>query len=185
MASPVGHSLIGFSLFLWASPRLKTGLVSHVALFRNKLIAFIILAILPDLDFLFSWMISGDPNRYHRNWTHSLLFAIITAGVFAFIVRIDPDIKKNGFFGFLAVGSHSVIDFFTGPTLGVTPSYGIPWLIPFSTEQLISPVTIFVGPHHQNFEQLFSFHNWWWAFVEALVLAPFVWLIWIKRRRKN
>ncbi|MEK6684572.1 MAG: metal-dependent hydrolase [Nitrospirota bacterium] len=185
MASPVGHTLIGLSLFLWRSAKPGPVAPIHRRLLTPQAAVFVLLANLPDMDFLISWLMTGDPNRHHSGWTHSLAFAIIAAVVAASFWRIEPGYWKSVLIGLAAVGSHSVVDFFTGPVLGFSPSYGVPWLAPFTLERFRSPVSLFVGPRHQGLGQIFSLHNWAWAAAEAMVLTPVVWLLLVRQKRKG
>ena len=184
MPSPVAHSLIGFSLFLLTTRKVKPVSLHHLMPWRNRILVFIILANLPDIDFLISWLTTGNANLLHNGWTHTLLFAIIVAPIIATISRLEATYLKSNLLISGVVATHVVMDFFTGPVLGFSKSYGIPILAPISTERLQSPVSLFVGPKHQTLDQIFSLHNWGWVSFEALVLAPVVLLIIMKRRAK-
>jgi inner membrane protein len=176
MASPVGHTLAGLAIFLQR--------FDGKSPFRPAVVAAVLLANLPDLDFLFSWMISGDPNLYHQAFTHSLFFIVMIAGALAATWRSMSGYFNSFIFYLMCLGSHLLLDFFTGPSLGAT-SYGIPLLSPLTMERFRSPVTLLVGPKHQDLDQLLSLHNGGWALYEAALLMPILILAAMLKRPRS
>jgi inner membrane protein len=98
---------------------------------------------LPDLDFILQ-IITGE--RYHRGFTHSLVFAIAAALLCAVLFR--------GFWGWgvrrlwllfvsLTV-SHLLLDLLT------TGGQGIPLLWPFSKDLYRAPFALFPETHHSK-----------------------------------
>lgn len=177
MASPVGHSLIGCAVYLWWSGRRTR---SHLAPPLRPAwmpALFIVLANLPDVDFFISWILTGNPNIQHFGWTHTLVFALIVSVSAGWILKLEPGPWASSLVVLAAVGSHTIIDFFTGPAWGWARTYGIPWLAPLTMEKLFSPLTLFVGPRHKNLDQLLSLHNVLWAVYELALLSPVLLLI--------
>jgi membrane-bound metal-dependent hydrolase YbcI (DUF457 family) len=75
MPLPLAHSLIGATL--------AEALLPSDTERRNRLIAFAAcLAVLPDLDFLFVWLLDFDRD-WHRGFTHSIGFALCCGGLMA------------------------------------------------------------------------------------------------------
>ncbi len=144
---------------------------------------FVLLANLPDFDFVLSWIVTGDPNRYHHSGTHTLLFAACAGIILGYSMRMTPSFARSALIVGVAVGSHLAVDFMTGPLLGWHRSYGVTFLMPFSPERLTSPFTLFVGPRHNTWGDALSFHNWKWALYEGVMLLPV--LAWIVRRRSR
>jgi len=183
MASPIAHTMIGLSLFLWQSKKPESVATVHHR-FPLQAAIFVLMANLPDIDFLISWLITGDPNRYHSGLTHSLPWAIMSAVLIASCWQTGPCRWKSGLIALAAVGSHSGVDFFTGPALGFSRSYGVPWFAPFSFERFRSPISLLVGPEHQDMAHVVSLHNWVWASFEVVTLTPVVWLLYRRQKRR-
>ncbi len=178
MASPVGHSLMGLSLYLVLSPR------RHLLnpLRRWKTIALcILLANLPDVDFLAGLIFYGRFNILHGEMTHSALFLII-ASLLATLCQLHPCWVRRFFSALLLIGSHDLMDFLSSQTLGLQRAYGIAFFYPFSEEKIGAPFSLFYGVRHKNLEQLFSLENLWTIGYELCVFLPVVGLIYVTRR---
>ncbi|MCH7872409.1 MAG: metal-dependent hydrolase [Planctomycetes bacterium] len=77
MPSPVLHCAVGAAIY-----SLRRGSLGRK---RGRLAGLIIIAaLLPDIDFL-PGLIVGDPNRFHNGPTHSILFAILAAGMLTWL----------------------------------------------------------------------------------------------------
>ena len=74
MASPVGHSLFGLGIYSAANKQFNW----------KTVFIYIVLANLADFDFLFGFVV-GEPNKYHHQFTHSFVMAVLIAGIFALI----------------------------------------------------------------------------------------------------
>ncbi len=175
MASPVGHSLIGLACFFGGLKKPVT--LGNLIADRERIVAFVLLANLPDADFAISWLLTGNPNKYHSAGTHTLLFAASVGMVLGYFFRITPCRLKNTLIFGGVVGSHAAVDFLTGPVLGWHRSYGVPWLMPFMSERLTSPFTLLVGPRHGTLDHLLSAHNWGWALYEVALFLPILFLV--------
>ncbi len=175
MASPVGHSLVGLACFFgWFK---KPATLENIKTHRLHVAVFVLLANLPDIDFVLSWLITGNPNRYHSAGTHTLLFAASVGAVLGYRFRIAQGFSKSALILGAVTGSHAAVDFLTGPVLGWHPSYGVPWLMPFISERITSPLTLFVGPKHNSWSHILSAHNWGWALYEVALLLPVLFLL--------
>ena len=156
MSTPIGHSITGYWFYHFSNiERRETD--------WRRLVFFLIFANLADIDYLFGF-IHGQPNLYHHQFTHSIAFAVIIAGVFAGLERVD---LKNRFWAsflilFAAYGSHVLIDYFT---LDTTPPYGEQLFWPFDKNYYISKFSIFRDIHKGDttgdfLRNLFSTYNW-------------------------
>ena len=73
MASPVGHSLLGLGIYSAANKQFDW----------KTFFVYIVLSNLADFDFLFGFVV-GEPNKYHHQFTHSIVMAAVFAGIFAY-----------------------------------------------------------------------------------------------------
>jgi membrane-bound metal-dependent hydrolase YbcI (DUF457 family) len=147
----------------------------------------LILTNLPDVDYLFGFLI-GRPNAFHRDWTHSLLFALGGAAVFLGIRSLmsgKVEIRSS-LLVFGLISSHLIVDLFT---LDKSDPVGIPLFWPFSSEHVIAPVILFRDVHKgvtngTFFRVLFSSHNLATMGSELLIFGPFVAVsYWILNRK--
>ena len=145
----------------------------------------VIVSNLPDLDFL-PGILSGEPNRYHHGFSHSLGFAVILSGLFFWIERYCRRGKKPWFsLGFFTLYTlHVVVDYFAMDT---TAPYGEPLIWPFSTSFYIFPHPFFLDVERssnpsQFFISIFSKHNLLAVLLEILFAVLF-WLlvVWLKK----
>lgn len=130
MASPVGH--LAFGLAAAAVVARATGTPDSAALWLGAALACGI----PDLDVAFPLL--GLSRRWHRNATHSLLFAAaVIAAALALValcrIRLAPTPSASLWGAWIAaLLSHYVLDVITtGPTLGRL-GWGIPLFWPLS-----------------------------------------------------
>jgi inner membrane protein len=160
MSSTLGHALCGVDCLMvgrlyWPQlfPRIRATSVA----------AFAFLANLPDLDLLGGPLIGEHPHYFHGQITHSIIFAIFFAWVLSLATPwLKPLSRRTVFItGLVPVLSHVIVDWFTGPNPGINPSFGILIAWPFSSERIHAPITLFLGPHHASFDELFSAHNLW------------------------
>jgi hypothetical protein len=150
VATTLGHTLAGAVLAEWTARRPRGAPVSR----RTALVLCCVLANLPDLDFLASYLIIGDPRRLHGGVTHTLLFVLVG----------------------MALGSHLVLDFFAGQSLGVADGWGVMLFYPFSESRLESPVKLLFGARHRDVRALLSRENAFALLWEAAVFLPLLWL---------
>ena len=89
MASPIGHSLAGFLGFF---------LVAENAQFlkyyssKRLIITAILIANLPDIDFILGYLLYQDFNIIHRQFTHSVSVGFIVCIIIYFCLRFSRKI---------------------------------------------------------------------------------------------
>jgi len=171
MASPIAHSFAGFWTFLVLASQLKARLVSQWRQYLPQLALLILLANLPDLDFLIGLGTEANANALHRGFTHSLAAAVFVALAVSCVWRIAASFWRSATLYFLAYGSHLLIDMCTGTKLGwnATAS-GIPLFWPWAKE-FRSPLVLVVGVSHKDLPALFSMENAWSSFYELLTFG--------------
>ena len=130
MATIISHAIVAGSL---AS-------ITSAGVSRRRLVFVLaLLAVLPDLDVVgFRLGIPYGHMLGHRGFTHSILFAILAAGITpTFFFRRTRAFSREWrllvILAFLATMSHGVIDAFTDAGLGVG------FLIPFSEARYFAP----------------------------------------------
>lgn len=157
MPSPVGHALGGFAFgSLIAGPRVRHG------------IAFAILGMLPDIDFLFGT---------HSTYTHSIGAAAIVGGIVFVLIR------RGGTFAIAAAaayGSHVLLDWMGRD--GTAP-IGIMALWPFTNEFYLSDLRAFMAIDRRYWRDGFWTHNIIAVAREIAILAPIAALVWWARVR--
>ena len=168
MATPVGHSLVGYLLYLT--------FYKDYRLFKNwKIITlYVFTANAPDLDFIPGIFI-GDANRFHHGISHTLAFSLLFALIMYMIPRFRT--RKDFIIFFLLYFAHVAIDFFTADT---GAPFGIMLFWPFTQRHFISFYSLFSDIHHLTLSDLFDLHNikaiaWETAvFLSIIVLLVFV-----------
>ncbi len=136
MASPIAHSFAGFWTFLLLTARLKVRLITACRQYLPQLVLLVLLANLPDIDFLFGLATDANANALHRGFTHSLAAAFFVALAVACVWRIAGSFWRSATLYFLAYGSHLLIDLCTGKKLGWNfTGYGVPPTL-FSVENV-------------------------------------------------
>jgi LexA-binding, inner membrane-associated putative hydrolase len=117
MPSPVGHTLAGCAVALALTPPQMSQAWQAWAL-------CVISANLADMDFI-PGLLTGDPRRFHRGPSHSLMAAVVVAALGASLLTwwSVPWLTRAGLI-FLAYASHVGLDYFT-PGRGVLLSWPI------------------------------------------------------------
>jgi membrane-bound metal-dependent hydrolase YbcI (DUF457 family) len=186
VASPIAHSFAGFWIFLALAEELKGRLVARWRQWLLQLAVLVLLANLPDVDFLLGWF-QGNPNNAHRDFTHSLVAAVLISLALSCAWRITVSFWRSTILYFTAYSSHLLIDFFTGTKIGWTNTgFGMPLFWPWG-KTFSSPLILFLGIHHKDFAALFSLDNVWACTYELLtctIVTLVVGLLW-KRRLKS
>ncbi len=142
--------------------------VSEWRPYLPKLFLLILLANLPDFDFLIE--LGFPAHELHRGFTHSLIAAIVVSLGLGCIWRIVPGFWRSVLLYFAAYGSHLSIDLCTGTHLGWSNSgSGIPLFWPWH-QQFSSPLILVYGVHHGTLAALFSLDN---AFSSTYELLTF------------
>lgn len=177
MPTPIGHAIAGSALAVSSARRSN----------NRWIIAFIIVfSVLPDLDIVPGFFV-GDVNRYHRLFSHSLLFVTAAglAGALALWLLIHCNFKYC-LFWFIGAGYlHLFLDILT---LDKSEPFGCPLFMPFSDQYVIFPVHIFLDLHRTSvsnefFQSLFIWHNFKLLCVELGVTVPvLLWTLWKKHK---
>jgi len=180
MATPVGHSLIGYAIYHFLVPR-----EDHQP---ALLLVAVVTANAPDLDFV-PGILAGAPAMYHQGVSHSLAFAAVAGVTGAMMLRaVAGTVARLGFLlCFLCYASHLVLDMF-GPD--ARPPYGIPLFWPLTDHTFLSPVPLLLGVHHASrtsastgewVNAVLTLHNVAALGLETVLVLPFVLLA--RRRR--
>jgi inner membrane protein len=176
MASPIAHSLTGFALYsIW---RVKNEPRGQSRPDWRTAGVFALLANLADFDFIVSWIFKGDPNVWHHAWSHGIFAAAVMTLLAVCVFRLPGGRLASTPVFFALIGSHVVIDFFTGPDLGFKPAWPIPLLAPFSPAEFRAPVTLFPGIEHRHGGDILSLHNAFCALYESALFAPLALGLW-------
>lgn len=178
MPSPLAHG----ALVLLAAPALPA-CPPRTFLCRSALLAVtLVFLCLPDVDILVSWIISGEPFRYHGGPSHSLLLAPLAGVLFAVLTGklCDCSSGRRWVVGTCLYGSHVLMD-------ALTRGRGVAMWWPLSDERIVAGWTPFYGVRHSQWRQwdlhLITLANEG-AFV-AVVGAAWVALILLKRRAET
>lgn len=143
MPSPIAHSVVPALGFLWLRRGLKTASFWKETLLLAGGVA---LAVLPDADFLPGFLL-GDPVRYHRGATHSLLVCLPAALALSPLFRAGlPGIGRRAatVFCVFCVCSHPLMDCLAAD---VSEPYGIALFWPLSEKRFLSPISLFPPVH--------------------------------------
>ena len=123
MASVFGHGILAYTI---------TRVIDQKHL-KLLMILAIVSAIIPDLDVLaFRYGIPYEHMFGHRGFTHSIIFAVLWAGL---LTLIFSKVKHLIFFSvlFLSTVSHGILDAMT------SGGKGVGFFIPYSTERYFFP----------------------------------------------
>lgn len=168
MSTPLGHFAAGTAIYFSYS-RLRS---RHT---MWALPCFVLLAMLPDADYLTIWMFGiGQEPRV----THSLLFCVL-AGTVAWHLRrsLHTDTLTSrplSFAGFLlAPLSHLALDFLVG-------THTVPIFWPLPNGELMSPLALLPSVIHAH--SLVNFKLWRNTILEFMVLLPML-LFFVARAR--
>ncbi len=183
MATPIGHALGGIIVYTTGRKR-----QFDIKLF----IATLFLAVLPDIDFLFGFVV-GKPNLYHHGFTHSFVFVICIGVAGAWLLSLkNRKLFRLYAIMFISAGvSHLIFDLMT---VDGTAPFGVRVLWPFTNKYFIFPLQIFLDVHRaanstQFIMSLFNLHNLKAVTQEILMLTPVVFFIllinkWFQTREK-
>jgi membrane-bound metal-dependent hydrolase YbcI (DUF457 family) len=180
MPSPVGHALSGLVAGLAVSQRKKK--VCRIML------GFVFLTVLPDFDFLPGWL-AGQPNLFHRGFSHSLLMAVIIGVTVGLVVKASGRGKfmPSAVAGFSLYALHIVLDLFSVDH-SVPRGFQVLW--PFDSGYYIAPYGLFLditrSPTGDGFFQsLFNSNNYRAIINEVVVFLPALLMLWGLRGRMD
>ncbi|MBI4635614.1 MAG: metal-dependent hydrolase [Candidatus Rokubacteria bacterium] len=175
MPTPVGHSLGGLVVALWLSPHRR---LSDLLRDRERLLYIVLLANLPDVDFVIGFFAFGDPQWLHGKLTHGVLFAVLVAGLLAQVPRFGPTTARRFRLALALLLSHSLMDFLQSSRgLGLSEGSGVALLAPLTDQRYAAPVSVFLGVRHKTWEQLMSWHNVLAVGFELACLLPLLVLL--------
>jgi len=186
VASPVAHTFAGFWTFLLLTSRLKVRLVTACRQYLPQRVLLVLLANLPDVDFLFGFGTGANANALHHGFTHSLAAAVFVALAVSCVWRIAASFWRSATLYFLAYGSHLLIDLCTGKKLGWNfTGYGVPLFWPWEKE-FRSPLVLVVGIRHKDLPALFSMENVRSSSYELLifgVITAALMVLWVRHQK--
>jgi len=182
MPLPVGHSLMGYVLR-------ETTPVGRDGARWKMLALFVIVSNLPDLDFLFGFVLD-DPNRFHRHVaSHSIGLSVLVGVACGLYFKFAQGKHFTAYcLTFTVVCfSHVVLDLFS---VDNTYPYGVAMFWPFSDTYLISPVQLFMsvqkgGDNSSFFRKFFVEHNLVAALWELALFVPALLILKFKKSREN
>lgn len=170
MATPVAHASAGLACLALVSMALPE--TSRSRLLPWTALACAFAACAPDLDIALSLLLTGSTTLLHSGPTHSLWFALL-AGCIAWVAcRRSPMRTPLALAIGLAVASHVLVDWLTGPQPGWHRSFGVPAFWPLLDERLHAPLTLFRGVRHGGIAIWFTPHNLGTAAIELLFAVP-------------
>jgi len=176
MPTPVGHSLVGATLYLALSPADRP-----LAHWRTGLLC-VGSASAADLDFLVG-AATGNWNRFHQGVSHSLTVAVILSLVMASLplASLGGWGRRWGLFTALSV-SHLALDLVTRDA---KPPHGIPLFWPLSSAVVHAPFDLFPNVQRGALAALLAPANWWGVVMEILLLAPVLAAVALHRFRSS
>ena len=168
MSTPVGHSVTGISICFLTCSYLPSLQVGGLRKGWKTLVFCIVVACLPDIDFL-PGIFVGNINYYHHRGTHSIFFALIVSLTVCAVVRKKAGLKW-GLLTFILILSHLAIDYIAIDT--VAP-FGMPLLWPFSGEYFCSEYAFLpIVVRGSSVLSVFNSHNLRTVIVELIVFLP-------------
>ncbi|MDJ0657927.1 MAG: metal-dependent hydrolase [Crocosphaera sp.] len=140
MASPIGHSLAGCLGFLLICKNAK---FSKYYSSKRLIIIAVILANLPDIDFLLGYFFFQNFNAIHRQFTHSFFVGFIVGLIIFCCLRFYKKIPLS-FLGWLwgLYWSHILLDMLAYDRY--LPA-GVQCFFPFRSEYFAFPISILGG----------------------------------------
>lgn len=157
MASTVGHSMAGLAICLAATP--KGGVGRLLREDKARIAGYMLLANLPDLDFLAGAVLYGDAEKIHGGVLHGLPFAALVAVALALAIPAASRLRSFLVY-FAVIASHDIIDLFTSYRgVGRVETTGAAIFAPFVERKITMPVALFFGPTHGTLDKLVSLHN--------------------------
>lgn len=156
----------------------------------KMILLFVVVANLPDIDFL-PGLILDDPNAYHHHYlSHSLGFAVFVGAVLGYYFSRRK--SRNFLWYFLLFScvcfSHMVLDYVTADT---SEPVGLPMFWPFTRSYYYAPFSVFAAVHKTGgssasfLKSLLALHNFWVALWEIVVFVPVLTIIKIIHNRKQ
>lgn len=191
MPSPVGHTIAGFGGLILARYYPNKNLSIPL------LLSAVVLSNLPDIDMLPGLVLFGEPGRFHRQATHSLIVAVAMGVIVGLLMAKGGRSKKREasqsrvnqirlggiWWGSWAAGLYALHILLDMMVADAIPPTGVQALWPFSQKYFYSPITVFSGfnysdPNRSTLQTLLSLQNLVSVLREIVILVPCVGLIW-------
>ncbi|HEY4491405.1 MAG TPA: metal-dependent hydrolase [Acidobacteriota bacterium] len=179
MASPVGHTLGAYAVWIALRPEILSDPR------KNRIAAgsAFIFGNLADADFAVAHF-TANPVWGHHYFSHSVFFALAFA-LICFLLLRGAAHRNSILMGLTigcAYGAHLLLDFFTADG---SPPFGIPLLWPLSDHHFLFSPSIFYATHRGSLQALFSVHNLMAMLIELALLFPIVLLLFFWRRKRG
>ncbi|EAZ92934.1 metal-dependent hydrolase [Crocosphaera chwakensis] len=140
MASPIGHSLAGYLGFFLV--RKNSHFLKYYSS-KQLLITAILIANLPDIDFLLGYLFYQDFNAIHRQFTHSFFVGFIVCLVIFYCLRFYKKIPYSFLVWLWGLYfSHILLDMLAYDRY--LPA-GVQCFLPFSSDYFAFPISILGG----------------------------------------
>ena len=170
MPLPLAHALVGASV--------ATAILSPQTPHRYwKILLSGLLAVIPDLDFFFVWVLGWD-RTWHRGFTHSMVFAVV-GGVLARLIvnrRHALQSQRRDLWAYcLAMMSHGFLD-----ALFSFEGGGVELLWPFTASRYKLGYTALLEST-ETWRHMLS-----QSVLEAVIFVPiFAVVLWLRRARRG
>lgn len=148
MATSVAHGLVG--IVVYCAVRSMTSEQEKMPLNPGMLLLVAMVANVPDLDMIVSLMLYGDHRVLHGGLSHTVLFAVIAGFMVWLRAKHSANRMVLSIMAALVLLSHVLVDLFTGPNIGLSPTHGATPLWPVIETRIIFPLTLFKGVEHTN-----------------------------------
>jgi inner membrane protein len=177
MPSPIAHLGAGYAIYRYSKRKLPEN-QGQLWKLPFQMIMVMGLSMLPDLDIIPA-MIFRDMEKYHNNFSHSLLLAIPVAILIAAILRqiYHSDFWAGFLICLISYDFHIVMD-------ALTAERGVIMFWPLSQNRFTFPIKVFYGV--QWGLGWFSIWHLWTIFTESLFVLVVVSVVnYFEKRRKK
>jgi LexA-binding, inner membrane-associated putative hydrolase len=177
MPSPIAHLSVGYVIYRYYKRKYPES-PTRIWKLPLQLILVSGLSLLPDLDVIPA-IIFGDMQRYHNNFSHSILFAIPVSFVVAGVLHRA---SRSDFWLWFVVCSisydlHVIMD-------ALTDGRGVMMFWPLTEARFASPMNVFIGLHWG--EGWLSIWHLWTILTESLFgLIAFLAIRYFDKRRNQ
>ncbi|MEM8778070.1 MAG: metal-dependent hydrolase [Cyanobacteria bacterium P01_G01_bin.49] len=169
MPSPIGHSLAGISGFFLI--RYHSQLSQYFS-DKTLLITGIIVANLPDIDFILGYLFFNDFSKLHRQFTHSFFVGLVISILMGHFITKR---KKTAYvFTMWLLGlyySHILLDMLAYDRY---PPGGVQCFFPFDFGYFALPITILAGLNMTN--GIWDFGNIL-TILQEIIVIPLLFLV--------
>jgi inner membrane protein len=141
MPSPLSHVGMGYVIYRAYRGHFSQNNSEKIWIVPRILLFIAGLSLMADMDSIIGFL-TGQFGRYHNNFTHSLIFGLLIAVIFAgfFAWKRGSPFTLWFVIALISYEMHVIMDFFT---IG----RGVMLFWPFSAARFASPVKLFYGLH--------------------------------------